>query len=152
MLVGELSPPGQRAAAAEATAAEPVDAAAELEAAAVVVVDAESVVGADVGADVVDADSAACVHMVAALCMSAATSKCPSGVNGGPLGCDGCSGAAVGNSFEDEVLWRNLLSEDSQAPELELRRSVTETQTQTARGSEEKTGRKNQREKKSRKK
>ncbi len=126
--------------------AEPVDAAAELEAA------VDAVVDVDVDVGVVDADSAACVRVVAALCVSAVPSQCPSDVNCGPGGYDGCFGAAVGNNFEDEGLWRNQLSADSLALELELRHSGMETQTLTVRGSEETTKRRNQREKRKRKK
>lgn len=136
MFIG--SPPGQRAAVEEAVA-ELEAAAAELEAAA----DVDSVVDADV--DVGDADSAACVCRVAAVCMPAAASPCPSAVNGGRGGGDGCVGAAVGDNVEGEVLWLTQLSADSPAPELELRRSGMETQTPTDRGSEEKTERRKRR-------
>lgn len=90
MFIREHSLPGQTA-AVEATVAELVAEAAELEAA---------------DADVADADWAACVRTAAAV------QRCPSAVNSGLGGGDGCVGAAVGDTSEGEVLWLTQLSAD----------------------------------------
>lgn len=96
MFIREHSLPGQTA-AVEATVAELVAEAAELEAA-----DAD----VDADADVADADWAACVRTTAAVW------RCPSAVNSGLGGGDGCVGAAVGDTSEGEVLWLTQLSAD----------------------------------------
>lgn len=104
------SPPGQTA-AVEATVAELVDAAAELEAADAVVDVGSVAVDADV--DAVGADWAARVHtVVASRTSAAAASPCPSAVNGGLGGGDGCVGAAVGGNVGVEALGLTQLSED----------------------------------------
>lgn len=106
MSIRDLSPLEQMA-AEEATVAELVALAVEVEAADAFV-DVESVVDADV----VDVDQVACVRMIAAVCMSAAASRCPSVVTGNLAGGDGCGWAVVGDKVEGEVLWMTQLSVD----------------------------------------
>lgn len=52
------------------------------------------------------------MRMIAAVCMSAAASRCPSVVTGNLAGGDGCGWAVVGDKVEGEVLWMTQLSVD----------------------------------------
>lgn len=99
-VIHKFSLPGESA-AVEETAAGLEVAAAELTAAAGDDDDSDSAAAdVDSAVDVADADSAV---GLAAGCVCAAASPCPSAVTGGPGGGDGCVGAVGGNAEGDAL-------------------------------------------------